>query len=503
MSEPHHKRRSFKTIVILGIGFLFAIGAIAYAVYFLVNKKDQRGGRAWRQSAIKVFESARDNDLATLKQLIEKGSDPNLPVRRTLSSSWPIRPVEVAAYQGHLEIIQHLESVGVNLKESRALFFGVQSKSLPVVQYLLEAACDPNQQVTNGKLNPAHVVLLPIGKKRKLEPEFQQQVIKLLLEYGLDLDGGNIDSETVTQRAIRTEQWKLAQFLLDKKSPYSAENDFGFQDLVLAANADNRSFIEKLIQKKAKLTVKHAVLLNDRPLILKLLQEDPSTKEDPTVVQFAVQNRLYELAIFLMDQGVTPKFDNPSKNSGLHYAVKAKSKKLLLDLLDRDVDINAVNGFEKAPLHYAIEHDYGEGIDILAEHGCDLDIQTRLYGSPIEYAISTYQYPFAIKLIQLGSDPNSEIAFPLHKYCSQVTSEPDKLIDLLLDRTENINRLDGSGKTALHYALGGFINMDLIRKLLEHGADITLEDSKGHSAYQVARISENIGLIELMLEYAD
>ncbi|WP_343224463.1 ankyrin repeat domain-containing protein [Paenibacillus sp. ACRRX] len=82
------------------------------------------------------------------------------------------------------------------------------------------------------------------------------------------------------------------------------------------------------------------------------------------------------------------------------------------------------------------------------------------------------------------------------------------VVKLLLEAGANVNALSHSkvsyipSNTALHAAIAGERDLDVIRLLLHHGAKTVLMDSNGHTCLQVAENhGHNIELIRLLLEH--
>lgn len=72
-----------------------------------------------------------------------------------------------------------------------------------------------------------------------------------------------------------------------------------------------------------------------------------------------------------------------------------------------------------------------------------------------------------------------------------VTKSNDSLIDLLRSKGINVNSADEYGMTALHYAVQNFYiyrdePLNLIKKLLDCGANVELADQKGETPYAIA-----------------
>ena len=75
--------------------------------------------------------------------------------------------------------------------------------------------------------------------------------------------------------------------------------------------------------------------------------------------------------------------------------------------------------------------------------------------------------------------------------------EQVEIIKQLLDHNANIDEQDSDGETALIKAVGWYRQRGIIALLLESGADPTIKDNKGRTAADIAR-SRNEGLAKFI-----
>ena len=111
-------------------------------------------------------------------------------------------------------------------------------------------------------------------------------------------------------------------------------------------------------------------------------------------------------------------------------------------------------------------------------------------------------------LLRAGADPNisEEIVYgyPEPLFLWTLTNEEPEITDLLLKYNADVNNVDNSGQTALHYcAMPRFDMVDLAKKLLATGADPNIQDESGQIPLFQALQGSNIEMVELLLEHSD
>ncbi|KAJ5612310.1 hypothetical protein N7510_005504 [Penicillium lagena] len=149
-------------------------------------------------------------------------------------------------------------------------------------------------------------------------------------------------------------------------------------------------------------------------------------------------------------------------------------------LLRHGADINSTNHFAQTPLCLAAYEGHCEIINILLDHGA-------IMGFPnLDKDHLAYEYWFS----------------PLHAAVEEF-EEGDKstaALELLISRGADVNMLDGSGETALHWAASFGAN-SMIQALLEHGADVNRPNLDGHTALHIAaEHTERVDTIQILLD---
>ncbi|XP_023313610.1 tankyrase-like [Trichogramma pretiosum] len=259
-------------------------------------------------------------------------------------------------------------------------------------------------------------------------------------------------------------------------------------------------------------------------------------------LHLALYGRHVEAAQALVRAGADPNFANATGMTALHIICqRAKGPfdlamlKTLLELTHdkyRPVQVNARDEFGKTPLHYAVEQLDEKLFEILLKNEADshlsdyegltplhiifktprrqysrtfknmllaifkkisspeqINAQDKLGKTPLHYALEQQQAEFFEILVENGANPNSadfEGLTSLHIIIKQnwgsknYESFTNKFFDISRAKGQpvQIDARDKKGQTPLHYAVVKR-NEQIVKWLLEKGADATLADTEG------------------------
>jgi ankyrin repeat protein len=157
--------------------------------------------------------------------------------------------------------------------------------------------------------------------------------------------------------------------------------------------------------------------------------------------------------------------------------------KLMVDLLRRGADVNATDPDKIGePLTHAVKSGRIDAVQLLLDHGALINpqyAQVTALGSVKKGDLKMARY-----LLARGADPNiPSYSTPLFE---AVGNADLPMIQLLLDAKAHINhKANYSGDTALIYAAANG-KADVVKLLLENGADLTIKNKKGSTAMDIA-----------------
>ena len=239
-----------------------------------------------------------------------------------------------------------------------------------------------------------------------------------------------------------------------------------FTDIKKAIKTDKLKAVKKLV--KADLAI---------------VNIENSDGETPLFVAFHEENT--DIAKYLIDNGAD--INHKSRKDGwtvLHVACYLKNMELFNLLLDNYVDIEVTSNTGATPLY------------LVCKHGSHNDISIDIIK--------------ALLLADIGDDEEDKYInkkaehgyFPL--YIASKNGDED-IVELLLAYSANIEEKNEQGQTALMIAIQQNNNkshLEVIKMLLEAGADFLYTDNTGHTALDWAQQNDDDDVIRLLIQYA-
>ncbi|KAM5205775.1 LOW QUALITY PROTEIN: ankyrin repeat domain-containing protein 7 [Hipposideros larvatus] len=156
----------------------------------------------------------------------------------------------------------------------------------------------------------------------------------------------------------------------------------------------------------------------------------------------------------------------PDKDKKLDNAAAAGDLEKVKEYLQlKTYDVNIQDRKYRVPLHLACAYGHSNIVSLLIEKQCKVSVWDSESRSPLVKAVQFEKEDCATILLD-GVDPN--------------------LVDLV-------------GNTALHYAVCGR-NVSLVRKLLEHHANLEAQNKDGYTPLLLAITENNAEIVEFLLK---
>ena len=246
----------------------------------------------------------------------------------------------------------------------------------------------------------------------------------------------------------------------DWKTPYESEEPFIFQ----AATSGLDRVVAWLLDNGEPLTPEVAVSLGRTDWLKEQLDHDPKLARRvvlPTsalqLLHVAARTHESESIKLLLERGAKPNEKSFAGFTPLHLAV-----------------LYARNRFAQKNLQEALQN-----VKVLIEYGADVNAQSDLGMSPIEAAMRWEDLDILEFLINNGADvtTSEESGRPLAVYVRTLEQ-----LDFIIDHGANVNAQDSTGNTLLHKS-GAYYPKDIafIKRVLEYGANPNIRNNDGRT----------------------
>ena len=167
----------------------------------------------------------------------------------------------------------------------------------------------------------------------------------------------------------------------------------------------------------------------------------------------------------------------------LHVAITHGQTDAAGCLIRLGADVDATNDEHQTPLHIAASMGNDEIIDALVNQGANTNIQDIRGMTPLHVAIIHEHYDICHRLIEAGCDANVTDQYmrtPLHTAFETIQRVDEMTHHLLMTLCSitDADQQDGEGRSPLH--LAAYWNLPrLIESLADQGADLDLLDATG------------------------
>jgi ankyrin repeat protein len=262
------------------------------------------------------------------------------------------------------------------------------------------------------------------------------EILKLLLEAGADADSPNPDGQTALLAVARTGNVDAAKLLLEHGATVDARESFGGQTALMWASARRHpQMIELLLSHGADADARSTHRDYQRHVTA---EGRPKSLDSGgfTPLLYAARENCMACADVLLDNGADIDLPDPDGVSPLHVAVMNANWDLAKRLIDAGADVDQWDIYGEAPLFTAI------GLSSRVDGGrASIDPPNQTKGIDVIRL-----------LLERGANPNMQLFF----------------------RPANVRGSTNTrGSTPLIRAASNG-DLELVRLLLEHGADATL-----------------------------
>lgn len=433
-------------------------------------------GTTAAESASLLADAAKRQDRAAVRIMLERGVDVDAAqVDGMTALHW-------AVYHDDLETAQQIVSAGADVRATNRygvtpLSIACQNGNSAIVALLLGSGADPNATLRGGE-----TALMTAARTGKLD------AVKTLLAHGADVHAKERRGQTALMWAAADGHAAVVDALLQAGADFRTPLESGFTPIFFAVREGRADVVFRLIQA--------GVDVND------VMHPQRSSGKGPragtSLLMLAVENGHLELAAALLAAGADPN-DDRCGYTPLH-AITWVRKPLRGDGDPPPIGSGTMNSLEF--VRALVAH----GADVNARYGKHRPATGHLNytgATPLLMAAETGDLPLVRLLVELKADPhltNADHCTPLLAAAgvgvlsngdesAGTEEEAIEVVKYMLELGADINAVDDDGKSAMHgAAFKSWIK--LVRFLADNGADVKIwnrENKQGWTPLMIAQ----------------
>ena len=428
-------------------------------------------------------------------------------------------PLHLAVSEGHLDICQMLleRNADVRVRDksgNTALHFAASEGHLETSRLLLERGADINSQNDEG--------LTPLQQASRGMRKGYLNIVHFWLDHGANWDSRDGQGNTALHFAASKGCLEAAHILLERGAEINSQNDEGLTPLQQASRGMRKGCLDIMCflldngangdaRDKHGNTALHCAASEGHLETSRLLLErgaDINSQNDKglTPLQQAsrgMQKGYRDIMCFLLDHGANGDARDKHGNTALHFAASEGHLETSRLLLERGADINSQNDEGLTPLQQAsrgMQKGYLDIMHFWLDHGANWNSRDNHGNTALHFAASKCCLEAAHILLERGADVNSqndEGLTPLQQASRGMRKGCLDIMCFLLDNGANEDARDKHGNTALHFAASEG-HLETSRLLLEREADINSQNDEGLTPLQQASRGMRKGYLDIM-----
>ena len=439
-----------------------------------------------------------------------------------------LTPLHIAAMRGDYGITKMLVEDCAEIEEqdncgSTPLIdmASVKNTSIETARYLLDQKANVNAKNNDG-ITPLMCAVLANNI----------ELVKLLVEYGAEINIANNKDETIISMACcKVKNKQIIEYLFDQGAEMSIDDT----DPLIVSLYKNK---DKISDEIAECVIKRCDDVNQSGYNYAVafieavknhsLQEIKSfvdfcqqydkdldincaDDEDKNAIHYAVISQNVEVVKYLI--GLKCKFNQDlNDRTPLHYAVETSNADIIREILNyaqelkeqKENIIDTIDQYNHTALHLAVINNNLEVAKILLEKGANANAVDISFKAPIHYAVANNN----IEMIELLKEKKADITkcyqdeklktndiAPIHMAAEKGLEEA---FEFLRGCGANINALDSRKATIIHYAAMGDQPL-IIEKYLDR-AHVEAKDNEKRTAVHYAAENNACAALTKLIE---
>ncbi|MCK5563622.1 MAG: ankyrin repeat domain-containing protein [Planctomycetes bacterium] len=379
---------------------------------------------------------------------------------------------------------------------------GDESKEFAIGKFLIESGAEVDAQDIHGKTALCYLASDSLG--------ILTELINLLIENGADVNHRTINGQTPLHNAAENSIAEMVQILLEAGADPTLKDLNGeiAQDVIAYDPQKKRDVFYKY---KKDVTVLEAIVNSQFEILEKLIKDGKDIdavdkdNESATGLIIAAKDGDIEKTKKLLELGANINAQDEDGNTALLYAARDGDNDMLRLLMDSGADVKITNRQGYNALGFAVYRDRFRTIQIITDYYPDLEEANPSTKSPV---VVSEKEQLGEESVRVKTRPSEEeakammiqdmvkqIDKPLHK--AVLTGDIDGVKRLA--NKDTVNELDNMNTAPLMYTtLSG--NAEIIKLLLDSGADVNIQGQGGVTALHGSIFNGQKDVVKLLLD---
>ena len=265
-----------------------------------------------------------------------------------------------------------------------------------------------------------------------------------LIEQNVDVNSPQADGATALHWAVHRDDLETAKMLIEAGADVNVTNDFGIMPISLACTNGNASMVETLLNAGADCSA--TLMTGESVLMMAAHAGDLNTVD------------------VLLNYGADVNANEPVRNqTALMWALGENHTGVARRLIEQGADVNAQTSLGTTPLLFAAREGNLDATEMFLDAGVDINWKANDEMTALHMATQRGHGDVAALLLDRGADPNADGPgwTPLHWAVGTWETEMNGANGMTAPKGHEWDALRGvqEGK------------YELVKKLLEHGAD--------------------------------
>lgn len=267
-----------------------------------------------------------------------------------------------------------------------------ENVDIDVIKLLLEYGANLNYKFDDGDTPLSLAIIYE-----------RQEVAELLIEKGADINSRDISGDTIFIKACLCKNFKLAKLLLEKGVNINEANNKGETALTVAIKNNDIKLVKYLLEYSET----NALILKNNPY-----GANPNVMDHQGKTPLYKARKNIEMFKMLLEHGTDPNLHAENEDNLIFTLIKENKLEQIKLLIKYGVDINMKDSEEKSILLNAIENQNIEVVCLLLElgaHYSELEIELAKKYNDIRFILNSHmKYETMKKILEKEQETSTE-----------------------------------------------------------------------------------------------